>query len=166
VLETAQLVHETLASVGMPDLVKTSGSKGVHVYVPIVRGPTQKEVWTLAKTIALDLARRRPDLVTAEYARARRPRGRVLVDYNQNAWGRTLASVYSPRPRSRPCVSTPVTWQEVARGIRVEDFEIANVPARVARLGDLWAPLLADRNRFDVAKLVTEATRRRSPRSR
>ena len=165
VLEAALLVHETLASVGMPDLVKTSGSKGVHVYVPIVRGPTQKEVWALAKTIAFDLARRRPDLVTAEYARARRPHGRVLVDYNQNAWGRTLASIYSARPRSHPCVSTPVTWQEVARGVRIEDFEIANVPARVARTGDLWAPLLADRGRFDVAQLVTE-TRRPRRRSR
>jgi bifunctional non-homologous end joining protein LigD len=161
VLETAQEVHATLARVGMPDLVKTSGSKGLHVYVPIVRGPTQKEVWALAKTIALDLARRRPDLVTAEYTRARRPRGRVLVDYNQNAWGRTLASVYSARPRSRPCVSAPITWDEVARGIRIEDFDIDNVPGRAARLGDLWAPLLAARGRFDVSQLLTEATRTR-----
>ena len=164
VLEAAQEVHETLASVGMPDLVKTSGSKGVHVYVPIVRGPTQTDVWALAKTIAFDLARRRPDLVTAEYARARRPRGRVLVDYNQNAWGRTLASVYSVRPRSHPCVSTPVTWDEVARGVRIEDFEIGNVPDRVARLGDLWSPLLAPRHRFDVSRLAPAAPRPRRRR--
>ena len=88
----------------MPVLVKTSGSKGVHVYVPIVRGPTQKEVWEVAKMIALDLARRQPRLATAVYRRAARPAGRVLVDYNQNAWGHTLASVYSVRPRrARPC---------------------------------------------------------------
>jgi bifunctional non-homologous end joining protein LigD len=166
VSEVAQLVHEGLTALGMPDLVKTSGSRGVHVYVPIVRGPTQKDVWTIAKTFSIELARRHPDLMTAEYTRARRPRARVLVDYNQNAWGRTLASIYSARPRSRPCVSTPVTWAELARGVAIEDFRIDNVPARVTRLGDLWAPLLAETGRFDLATLLPAppASRRRRPR--
>ena len=88
----------------MPSLVKTTGSKGLHVYVPIVRGPVQKQVWTFAKALAQELAARHPALITAEYRVAKRPRGRVLVDYNQNAWGRTLASIYSVRPRPRrPC---------------------------------------------------------------
>jgi bifunctional non-homologous end joining protein LigD len=76
------------------------------------------------------------------------------VDYNQNAWGRTLASVYSVRPTERATVSTPVTWQEVERGIDSEDFRIDNVPARVRRRGDLWAPLLAPRGRFDLAEVL------------
>ena len=91
--------------------------------------------------------RARPALLTAEYRIARRPAGRVLVDYNQNAWGRTLASVYSVRPHPRALVSTPVTWDEVARGVRLEDLHIGNVPARVRARGDLWAPLLADKKR-------------------
>jgi bifunctional non-homologous end joining protein LigD len=74
----------------------------------------------------------------------------VLVDYNQNAWGRTLASIYSPRPRPEATVSTPVAWKEVEQGVRIEDFTIKNVPARVARLGDLWKPLLASRGRLDL----------------
>jgi bifunctional non-homologous end joining protein LigD len=154
VLDAALTVREALESFGMAPLVKTTGSKGVHIYVPIVRGPTQKQVWTFAKTLAQVLAERAPKLLTAEYRIANRPRGRVLVDYNQNAWGRTLASLYSPRPKPRATVSTPVTWEEVERGIRIEDFTIVNVPGRVRRLGDLWTPLLADKNRFDLETML------------
>jgi bifunctional non-homologous end joining protein LigD len=154
VLEVGLIVRDALDALKMPSLVKTTGSKGLHVYVPIVRGPTQKQVWTFAKALAHELAIRHPALITAEYRVAKRPRGRVLVDYNQNAWGRTLASIYSPRPRPEASVSTPVTWQEVARGIRIEDFTMLNVPARVAALGDLWKPLLSARKRFDLSTFV------------
>jgi bifunctional non-homologous end joining protein LigD len=78
----------------------------------------------------------------------------VLVDYNQNAWGRTLASVYSVRPHPRAAVSTPVTWREVERGVAIEDFRIDNVPARVWKLGDLWAPLLAPKGRFRLERYL------------
>jgi len=154
VREAALVVNETLAALGMPTYVKTTGSRGLHVYVPIVRGPTQKQVWEVSKTIAVDVARRHPRLLTAVYKKSARPAGRVLVDYNQNAWGRTLASVYSVRPRPRATVSTPVTWDEVAGGVSIEDFRLDNVPARVQRLGDLWAPLNAARGRFDLARLA------------
>jgi len=153
VLEAALMVREALDGLGVPSHPKTTGSRGVHVYVPIVRGPTQKEVWEVAKAIALALARARPAVITAEYRVARRPRGRVLVDYNQNAWGQTLASVYSVRPRPRAPVSTPVTWKEIERGIAIEDFRIDNVAARVARRGDLFAPMLAPRGRFRLDRL-------------
>jgi len=154
VRETALIVREALAGIGMPSLVKTTGSKGLHLYVPIVRGPGQKEVWTFAKVIAYEVASRHPALITAEYRVANRPRGRVLVDYNQNAWGRTLASIYSVRPRPEATVSTPVTWREIERGVRIEDFTMKNVPARVAKRGDLWKPLLQARGRVDLRKLV------------
>jgi bifunctional non-homologous end joining protein LigD len=148
VRETALVVREALEALGMTPLVKTSGSSGMHLYVPIVRGPVQKEVWRVAKRLAKELERRHPALITAEYRIADRPRGRVLVDYNQNAWGRTLASIYSVRPTKAATVSTPVTWREVERGIEVEDFRIDNVPGRVRKLGDLWKPLLQTRGRF------------------
>jgi bifunctional non-homologous end joining protein LigD len=154
VRETALIVREALDVLKMPSLVKTTGSKGMHVYVPIVRGPVQKQVWTFAKALAQELAARHPALVTAEYRVAKRPRGRVLVDYNQNAWGRTLASIYSVRPRKEATVSTPITWREIERGIRIEDFTVANVPARVGKLGDLWKPLLAAKGRFDLKKYL------------
>ena len=154
VLETACIVRTALEEYGMTPLVKTSGSSGVHVYVPIVRGPLQKAVWTFAKALAKRLERKHPDIITAEYRIADRPHGRVLVDYNQNAWGRTLASVYSVRPKPRATVSTPVTWDEVERGFRMEDFTIESVPARVRELGDLWQPLLEPRGRFPLATLL------------
>ena len=147
VCEAGLVVRETL---GLPSLVKTTGSRGLHLYVPIVRGTDQKEVWTFAKALAQELAIRHPAVLTAEYRVARRPKGRVLVDYNQNAWGQTLASIYSVRPRPEATVSTPITWKEVESGIRIEDFTVANVPARVRALGDLWKPLLAARGRADL----------------
>ncbi len=76
------------------------------------------------------------------------------MDYNQNAWGRTLASIYSVRPVPAALVSTPVTWEEIDAGIRLEDFRMRNVPARVKRLGDLWKPLLQERGRFNLEKVL------------
>lgn len=148
VRETALAVRDALAELGMKCFAKTTGSRGIHVYVPIARGPTQKEVWTLAKHFAREMATRHPKLITAEYRVAHRPRGRVLVDYNQNAWGRTLASVYSVRPTPRATVSAPVTWEEIEQGVEIEQFDLRNMPQRVARRGDLWKPLLARRGRF------------------
>jgi bifunctional non-homologous end joining protein LigD len=153
VRETGLIVKEALDALRMPSHVKTTGSKGLHVYVPIIRGPVQKQVWTFAKALAQELAARNPALITAEYRVAKRPHGRVLVDYNQNAWGRTLASIYSVRPRPDASVSTPVTWKEVEKAIRIEDFTVRNVPARVARLGDLWKPLLGKSARFNLEEL-------------
>jgi bifunctional non-homologous end joining protein LigD len=70
------------------------------------------------------------------------------VDYNQNAWGRTLASIYSVRPKPRATVSTPVAWKEIEKGVSVEDFRMDNIPARLKKLGDLWKPLLEKKGRF------------------
>ena len=150
VLETALAVREALESLGMPTYPKTTGSKGIHVYVPIVRGPTQKQVWTIAKEIAQVLASGHPKLITAIYKVAKRPKGRVLVDYNQNAWGRTLASIYSVRPTPKACVSTPVTWKEIEKGVKIDDFRLDNVRKRIAKVGDLWKPLLDKKKRFDL----------------
>ena len=151
---TALLVRESLEALGMPCYAKTTGSKGIHVYVPIVRGPTQKQVWTFAKKFAQAMETRDSKLVTAEYKIAKRPEGRVLVDYNQNAWGRTLASIYSVRPKPRATVSTPVTWKEVEKGISIEDFRVDNVPARIRKLGDLWKPLLDGKGRFKLERFL------------
>jgi bifunctional non-homologous end joining protein LigD len=153
VAETALLVRDALGGLGMPCHAKTTGSRGIHVYVPIVRGPDQKQVWTFAKSLATSLTTLRPDLLTAEYRVEKRPPDRVLVDYNQNAWGRTLASIYSVRPHPRAAVSTPVTWKEIERGVHIEDFRLDNVPARIAKLGDLWAPVLAAKGRFKLERL-------------
>ncbi|HET6881022.1 MAG TPA: non-homologous end-joining DNA ligase [Pirellulales bacterium] len=142
----ALLVRDALAEMKMPSYAKTSGSKGMHVYVPIERGPRQKEeVWSFAKQFALGMESLHPELITAEYRIAKRPRGRVLVDYNQNAWGRTLASVYSVRPKDRATVSAPISWEEVEQGVEIDDFRLDNMLERIAEVDDLWKPLLGRR---------------------
>jgi bifunctional non-homologous end joining protein LigD len=151
---TALEVKRGLDEIGMPSFAKTTGSNGIHVYVPIALGPVQKDVWRFAKAFAFAMAARHPELITAEYTIARRPAGRVLVDYNQNAWGQTLASVYSVRPTPRATVSAPVTWNEVEKGVELDDFRLDNMPARVAKAGDLWAPLLAKRGRVKLERFL------------
>jgi len=154
VRESALIVRDALEGLKMKPLVKTSGSRGMHVYVPIVRGPEQKIVWTFAKALAVTLASRNPALMTAEYRKEKRPRGRVLVDYNQNRWGSTLASIYSVRPTPLATVSTPLQWAEVARGAGIEDFRLDNVRERISKVGDLWKPLLASAGRTDLRKFL------------
>jgi bifunctional non-homologous end joining protein LigD len=150
-------VRDILAALKIPTYPKTTGSKGIHVYIPIVRGPTQKDVWTFAKAIALELETRHPNVITAEYRKVKRPHGRVLVDYNQNAWGRTLASIYSVRPTPFAGVSMPVTWEEVEEGVRVEDFRFDNALARLDEVGDLWKPVLAKTKRFNLGNVFAAA---------
>jgi bifunctional non-homologous end joining protein LigD len=165
VRETALILRDALETLGLKPLVKTSGSKGLHVYVPIVRGPMQSDVLKFAKALSLELASRHRGLMTSEYRVAKRPAGRVLVDHNQNRPGSTLASIYSVRPTAVASVSTPVTWDEVTAGIAIEDFRLDNVRARFAKVGDLWKPLLAARGRADLGTFLgtsRPAARRRA----
>ena len=157
---TNKTVREILDQLSMPTYAKTTGSKGIHVYIPIVRGPVQKDVWSFAKAIAIELETRHPEIITAEYRKVKRPHGRVLVDYNQNAWGRTLASIYSIRPTPVASVSTPVTWEEVEEGVRIEDFRIDNVVDRVREIGDLWKPVAVGKKRFDLRKIFEKKKER------
>lgn len=157
VRRTALLLRDVLVEFGIEPYAKTTGSKGIHVYVAIRRGPIQKDVWRVAKSIARILEERHPETVTAQYLKKKRPEGRVLVDYNQNAWGKTLASVYSVRPRHGAPVSMPVTWDEVEQGVEIDDFTLRNSRERLARTGDLWAPLLG-RERFNLGPLLQDET--------
>jgi bifunctional non-homologous end joining protein LigD len=157
VREVALRLLEILEALGMPSYPKTTGSRGIHIYIPIVRGPLQKEVWAVAKAIALQMESRYPKIATAEYRKVKRPHGTVNVDYNQNAWGRTLASVYSVRPTPFAGVSAPVRWSEVEEGIKIDDFRIDNEVDRVTEVGDLWKPVLG-KKRYDLAKLIKPST--------
>lgn len=154
VRKAALLVRDALAERRIRSYPKTTGSRGIHIYVPIVLGPVQKQVWTFAKSLAKELAERHPETITAEYRVAKRPGSRVLVDYNQNAWGRTLASVYSVRPKRRAPVSAPVGWSEVEDGIEIEDFRLDNMPARVKQKGDLFRPLLLQKSRVRLERFL------------
>jgi len=157
VREAALLLREALEKLKIKSYPKTTGSRGIHIYVPIVRGPVQKEVWTFAKAFAVAETQRHPKILTSEYRVAKRSPNRILVDYNQNAWGRTLASVYSVRPKPRAPVSAPVTWEEIERGIEIEDFRLDNMKGRLAEAGDLFKPVLLQKNRFKLTPLAGDA---------
>ncbi len=148
VLEAALLIRDALEELKIKSYAKTTGSRGIHIYVPIVRGPLQKEVWTFAKSFAVSVVQKHPKVLESEYRVAKRTPKRILVDYNQNAWGRTLAAVYSVRPKPHAPVSAPVTWEEIERGIDIQDFRIDNMTQRLKRTGDLFRPLLLQKNRF------------------
>jgi bifunctional non-homologous end joining protein LigD len=137
-----------LDRLGLRGYPKTSGGDGLHVYVPVDRGPTyaQTRAWALA--LARRLERAHPDLVSTDSRIAGREH-RVLVDYGQNALGRTTVAAYSVRPRHGAPVSTPLTWDEVEQGrVRPAQFTLRTVPERVAAHGDLFAPVLAGGQRL------------------
>ena len=140
VIEVALLVRQMLDLVGLEGFPKTSGSRGIHVLVPIVRRHGYDETRAFASIVAGALARSHPGLVTTEWTR--RKRCGVLVDANQNGPGKTTAAVYSVRPRPGAPVSTPLRWDEVQAGLDPATFTFEEVRARVARHGDLFAPVL------------------------
>jgi bifunctional non-homologous end joining protein LigD len=149
VIEVALLVRQTLDLVGLESFPKTSGSRGIHILVPIARRHGYDETRAFAAIVAGALARAHPGLVTTEWTKSKR-RG-VLVDANQNGPGKTTASVYSVRPRPGAPVSTPLAWGEVRSGLDPSSFTFDEVRARVARHGDLFAPVLTLRQSLGAA---------------
>ena len=140
VVTVARLVRQTLDLLELEGYPKTSGSRGIHVLVPIASRHTHADARELASIVAGALARAHPDLVTTQWARKKRHG--VLVDANQNGLGKTNATVYSVRPRAGAPVSTPLRWEEVVHGLDPASFTMDAVLDRVAREGDLFAPVL------------------------
>jgi bifunctional non-homologous end joining protein LigD len=149
VVEVAQLVKQTLDLLELESYPKTSGSRGIHVLVPIARRHSFEEVREFAGIVAGALARAHPGLATTEWAKQKR-RG-VLVDANQNGPGRTNASVYSVRPRAGAPVSAPLRWDEVSSGLDLASFTMETVLDRVARNGDLFAGVLGGKQSLKAA---------------
>jgi bifunctional non-homologous end joining protein LigD len=147
--EVALVLRGLFDGLGLVSLAKTSGSKGMQVYVPINRPDvTYAQTKPLARTIAELLERRMPDLVVSRQSKTLRP-GKVLVDWSQNDEHKTTVNVYSVRARDRPTVSTPISWEEVAACRDAGDpalltFETGDVLRRVVDLGDLFAPALSE----------------------
>lgn len=149
VVEVALLVKQTLDLLELESHPKTSGSRGIHVLVPVARRHSFEEVRDFAAIIAGALARAHPGLVTTEWARKKRHG--VLVDANQNRQGATNASVYSVRPRAGAPVSTPLRWDEVKPGLDPAGFTMETVLDRVAEHGDLYAPVLGGKQSLKAA---------------
>ncbi|MBA3302651.1 MAG: ATP-dependent DNA ligase [Acidimicrobiia bacterium] len=145
--EVALQVRTALADLGLDCVVKTSGSKGLQVYLPLNTAATYAATSGFSKDLAQTLERAAPDLVVSVQRKSLRT-GKVLVDWSQNSRHKTTVCAYSLRARERPTVSTPLQWDEVEGAVEAGDdsllrFETAEVLDRVERMGDLWAPTLA-----------------------
>ncbi|MBA2475607.1 MAG: DNA ligase D [Actinobacteria bacterium] len=142
-IEVALLVKTALDAVGLASFPKTSGSEGIHILVPLARRHTYDETRSFSEIVAGAIARTHPGLATTEWSKAKR-RG-VLIDANQNGEGKTIASVYSVRPKAGAPVSTPLRWEEVRAGLDPGAFTMQAVLERVEREGDLYAGVLTTR---------------------
>ena len=148
-IEVAHLVGELLDELGLPGYVKTSGADGIHVLAPIQRRGTFDDTYAFAENVSRLLEERHPGKVTTEWLK--RKRSGVLVDHRQNGWGKTIASVYSVRPKPGAPVSTPLRWEELTSDVRPRDFTPAVALERVEQHGDLFEPVLLEKRSLAAA---------------
>jgi bifunctional non-homologous end joining protein LigD len=141
VLDVARWVRDELESLRVNAVPKTSGSSGLHVYVPLPPGTSYESGQLFCQIIATVVAAKHPKVATVERMVKRRPRGTVYVDFLQNILGKTLATVYSARASDYAGVSTPLEWREIDEGVDPRDFTIVTAPSRFREVGDLWARL-------------------------
>ena len=141
VLDVARWVRDELHKLGIPGFPKTSGSSGLHIYIPLPPETSYETGVLLAQVVATLVATRHPKVATVERMVKRRPRGTVYVDFLQNILGKTLATAYSARASDYAGVSTPLTWKEVDGKVDPREFTIRTAPARFRQVGDLWEGL-------------------------
>ena len=139
-IRVAHLIREALDRLELRSYVKTSGADGIHVLVPITRRSTYKDTYDFAELVSRRVEDENPGLATTEWLKKKR-RG-VLVDHRQNGHGKTIASVYSVRPKPGAPVSTPLRWEELGEKVRPLDFGMREALARVQKHGDLFEPVL------------------------
>jgi bifunctional non-homologous end joining protein LigD len=157
VLDVALWVRDQLDALKAPGFVKTSGSGGVHIYVPMPPETPYGAGLLYAQIVATLVARKHAKAATVE--RSLKARGqRVYVDFMQNGLGKTLASAYSARANDFAGVSTPLTWDEVEAGVKPQDFTVQNIADRIEAVGDLWAPLRKSKG-ADLRAVMTYAER-------
>ena len=139
-VRVAHLIRAALDRFGLASYVKTSGADGIHVLVPIARRSGYDDTYEFAERLSRQLETEHPGDVTTEWLKKKR--SGVLVDHRQNGWGKTIASVYSVRPKPGAPVSTPLRWEELTEDVRPRDFTMAVALERVERHGDLFEPVL------------------------
>jgi bifunctional non-homologous end joining protein LigD len=162
IVEAAQLVRRKLDVLGLAGYPKTTGGDGMHLYIPIVPEYSFAQARSFAEVLARLMANERPDLFTTPRSLARRQTGKVYFDYMQIGEGKTISAPYVLRAHPGAPVATPLEWREVAPGLSPAQFHIGNVLDRFARLGDVFQPVLNQRQRLEgplekLENLVREA---------
>jgi bifunctional non-homologous end joining protein LigD len=152
ICEAALCVREVLSRSGLYSYAKTSGSRGIHVYVPIKPVHSYEQVAIFAEQVATLVAHAMPKAATVERSLKKRRRGQIYVDHMQNARGKSVAAPYSVRPRAGATVSAPLDWREVERKeITSQDFTITNMARRLVKKGDLFKPVLNNKQSLSAA---------------
>ena len=139
VLQVALMVKEVADEIGLEVFPKTSGSSGMHLYVPLKPANDYEKAAEFARLFATEVARRAPKIATVERAIAKRASSQVYVDWMQNARGKSLAAVFTARAKPKATVSMPLTWKQISQGVKITDFTITNVPELLKKKGDAWA---------------------------
>lgn len=137
VLQVALVVKEVADEIGLEAFPKTSGSSGIHIYVPLKPTNEYDKVAEFSRLLASEVAGRAPKIATIERTIAKRKSTQVYVDWMQNARGKSLAAVFTARARPKASVSMPLTWKQIEKGIKIQDFRIVNVP-QLLKKGDPW----------------------------
>ena len=137
-LQVALTVKEVADEIGLTVFPKTSGSSGLHIYVPLKPKNEYERVAEFSRLFATEVARRTPKIATVERAIAKRAATQVYVDWMQNARGKSLASVFTARAKPKATVSMPLTWKQISQGVKITDFTITNVPELLKKKGDPW----------------------------
>jgi DNA ligase D len=139
VLQVALTVKEVADEIGLEVFPKTSGSSGLHIYVPLKPTNDYERVAEFSRLFASEVAQRAPKIATVERTIAKRAATQVYVDWMQNARGKSLAAVFTARAKPKATVSMPLTWKQVSAGVKITDFTITNVPELLDKNGDPWA---------------------------
>ena len=145
VLQVALVVKEVADEIGLQAFPKTSGSSGIHIYVPLKPANEYEKVAEFARLLATEVAQRAPKIATVERTIAKRKTTQVYVDWMQNARGKSLAAVYTARAKPGATVSMPLTWKQIEKGVKIRDFTITNVPELLKKKGDPWAEFFNSR---------------------
>src|SRR5438132_2712551 len=138
VLKVALVCRQVFDEVGMPGFPKTSGSSGIHIYLPLKPKYDYRKVAAVAEAFAAEVAQRAPKIATTQRSLAKRQKQQVYVDAMQNARGKTIAAPYSARAKPGATVSMPLSWKQIEKGVKISDFTIKNAPSFVKKSADVW----------------------------
>ena len=152
VIDAALVIKEILDKAGITGFCKTSGSTGLHIYIPCKKKYGYDEVREFAKLIATLAQEQLPQTTTMERSLAKRKKNHIYIDYLQNSRGQTLASAYSARPKPGATVSAPLEWKEVKKGLQLSDFTIKTIHKRIRKKGDLFEGVLG--KGIDISKAL------------
>ena len=148
VLQVALLCKRVCDEIGLNAFPKTSGSSGMHIYLPLNPTNDYARVAEFSRLLATEIAGRAPKIATVERSIDKRKRDQVYVDWMQNARGKSLAAVFTARAKPGATVSMPLSWKQIEQGVKISDFTVKNVPALLKKNGNLWSEFFNQRQKL------------------